>query len=854
MDHVSHRTDTMASLHPLVPGRRRLDDGQRLLTLVRSLCKDKTTDDESVFEEALDLLQESIITCQRVGFLQGDTELAEQVMASCSSTLQKKQSASKKKRGRPTDWTQDDDNENSTMDPTSSSNKTSSLDCLLVVAAIYRILETTPTTDSHYWLWVAASDWIATNVDRVRHDHTQQPCANAEYQLLAVHGKQFLTQLANVLTKLVDRLTTSEDDVIVDTVRSVLRASAALVTLFGAKLSRSPTLVTSLWDAAWQVQFSEARHDGLYHFASLLIVSVSCVGDPGEAWARTVHDLVEALFITLAKVAPIHGTSSESRNNRLKHPPTNTLMEKWWKRLDQLQEETDEQVRSETIVRFVAGLTRVLTCLLDYPLQMGSSGWTTVDLNVVRLLDLLDTMLSFSAVSEVVYFGTKKRLRNETVTNGLLSSTALVTNFANIVKDRGLILLDSFISVIDGSVLLPFAARIKRLVAATVLTSSSTALRAALDSSAVSEGRHKRWLHTSVTIRTKAFGVFRRVICAFGVELGPLSTLSSARNQSVNSSTVLLQELNLAISLVAGSIMEQLFLDSWGPSEDWGTLSEQSELFEAALQCITSCLHNGGEYLQDNIRCLLDSVANVCLRAIQEGNPKALATSKIAAGILELSTACVTTPWSDGAMSSISDSLMTAARICQSDRDGKVVQAAGAALQVCSTSMVARAPALQVVNRTSAKVGTSVLSIDSLIAKLQSSRQEIIDRSNRLKMEAAAAAEAQASKKKKKSQDEKVSNGKDFSCEIKKNASLENSAREEANGGEAAKEPEETVVSASVTVADPSYDPPEASIPNETKVPEDAKEPDENVSEEEDEDFPAIVDCGPDEGDEDSEG
>ena len=65
-------------------------------------------------------------------------------------------------------------------------------------------------------------------------------------------------------------------------------------------------------------------------------------------------------------------------------------------------------------------------------------------------------MILFPSAAETLFFSTKKRLRLEVVQDGLLSSTAVVLEMANLVKFLGHDIMDAAITA-AGVSLLPFA-------------------------------------------------------------------------------------------------------------------------------------------------------------------------------------------------------------------------------------------------------------------------------------------------------------------------------------------------------------------------------------------------------------
>lgn len=92
--------------------------------------------------------------------------------------------------------------------------------------------------------------------------------------------------------------------------------------------------------------------------------------------------------------------------------------------------------------------------------------------------------------------------------------------------------------------------------------------------------------------------------------------------------------------------------------------------------------------------------------------------------VLKLGTACLCTPWPDGAMSSIASDLRQVARTLVRDRDGNVATEAAACLRLCDTLSMPRVPALSIVM--TREEGRETQSATSLLNNLKTAREEVI--------------------------------------------------------------------------------------------------------------------------------
>jgi hypothetical protein len=180
----------------------------------------------------------------------------------------------------------------------------------------------------------------------------------------------------------------------------------------------------------------------------------------------------------------------------------------------------------------------------------------------------------------------------------------------------------------------------------------------------------------------------------------------------------------------------------------------RSLLSTLAAEALAATLVSCGGFLSASARGLADSIATTGLSSITSDNPNGLfSCSSVKVALLDLASTCLATPWTDGAASSIVENLAQAARKCESDRNIGVVVASKAALRLCDSYAVPRAPALLFVTRASTAGGPSAPQMDTsafaLIDNIQKSRSES------LKAEKAKEA-TEAEKAKEKAESERV--------------------------------------------------------------------------------------------------
>lgn len=125
-------------------------------------------------------------------------------------------------------------------------------------------------------------------------------------------------------------------------------------------------------------------------------------------------------------------------------------------------------------------------------------------------------------------------------------------------------------------------------------------------------------------------------------------------------------------------------------------------------------------------RALIDSIATTGLKTIISPYQNEIASSSsIKVAMLEFGSSCLTTPWPNGASSSILEQLQLAASSCKADAS-TVSSTASATLRLCDTVSTPRVPALHVVTK---KVDLSSskapVSSDMLLEGLQNAQEQI---------------------------------------------------------------------------------------------------------------------------------
>lgn len=887
-----------AGVNPTVPSQSSSPESSRigsdLLAKLRSLEKSDYSD-PAAFENVVTFLQKLIGVSSRRGLLQGDVAVAEKVLAAGGTSqgtgtgTAVGKGGRQGKRGRAKDSAKNDlvfHNENVGAATEESGSTTTTLDVQLIVSAVTRILgghtaassestkAATPLVGGDKKLVVALAADLSTAIcEFIKSQPTPGTCTIAEYELIASSGKLILAGLAKTIRNLLSDIghkdgtavqAVSNHEECVHALVSCLRASASLVGLFGTTLSRSTPVLAALQEVGWDTL--TVKDESVTYAAAMLLASLPFAGGadrsvPADLWNTSLADSFASMSTMLKAVAPINKKIAGESTWEVKES-TRTVVEAW---IGRIQSASSERDRVQIFLQSMSGLTRFAICLLDRnAVAAVNQTLLTVEVDISLALDLVEMMLSFPVVSESTYYGTKKRLRLEPVESGLLSPASIAGDAANHLKVLGHEILDALLSALGGPMLLPHARRITRVAYASLLTSCSAPLRKVLDpSSAVQlDGKKRRWLHTSIPVRMAAVKTLQETVVAFGVDSSGLSGRSGGLPSSKSSTDV-----SRSIALVGGCLIEQLSPATNSQLElgEWGSLLERTHLTVYALDCLSSYVVTGGEYLPIASRRLVESIASTCLSSVLSVTSSSMPSfGMVKAAVLSFGTSCVCTPWPDGTGCSIVGLLRAAAKICENDQETNASNAATVALMSCDTVAFPRVPALQVITRTAASNQPSslkIVSADAIAVNLESARNEIIraqtvDAKDEEKRQQNKA-EADSLKKAKRAKTKQVS-PTIASTDLPLPLPDVSGSPDKAPGNDLAS----TIAGTQVDDASKMIDSDNESAAKLSKSPKEtiqlggddeaeaiASEPDDEGDNDDDDDFPMIVDCAPDDDD-----
>ena len=180
--------------------------------------------------------------------------------------------------------------------------------------------------------------------------------------------------------------------------------------------------------------------------------------------------------------------------------------------------------------------------------------------------------------------------------------------------------------------------------------------------------------------------------------------------------------------------------------------------------CLKAVLISCVGFLSDSTRSLIDSAVSTGLSNLESLSNVAISSngnvfdwSPVKVSLLDLASSCIITPWNDGGASNLRGILVQTARVFDLDKDSTVSMTAKAALRLCDTVSVPRAPALLFVSREAAVSSDNIqnsqmVSADDIIKNMKIAREET-ERANKIAEEAEKA-------KRQKLQDKRLMEGR----------------------------------------------------------------------------------------------
>ncbi|CAJ1966698.1 unnamed protein product [Cylindrotheca closterium] len=781
--------------------------GQKLLNTVRRLEKifsGQSADDvnsENTIDDAVSLFNQLISLFSRHGMLHGDSIRAGKILLSLKTSIKtKRPKGNKNNKQKNNSLSMDTSNEAESADSSGYEQEA------LIFTAILRVLNVENAgddsmfqTDRNLVLALTAELCVAVS-QFVQESNSLDVCCQAEYELILQTGKPLLAGLVKAMTSLSSGIQTYTKQVTgtspsqcltlaqldadrhIDPLVSCLKATSSLVSLFGTKLSRSHRLLSDLRQLSWL--FLTVNDSDVQTCSARLIATLPAAGgtdrtSPSDLWNQTMSDVIDLLARSTKAMAPLATSSKTNKKEDDSNlaEETRTAYQLWRKCVK--EDLSDEMDRALTFRCFLSGLTKCFQSLLlldGIGHGANASMMSGAKVNVQSILDVIETFVTFPLSAENLFYKTKKRLRNESIDGGLLSPRIAATMLGNDLKTFGHNMLDILLQCLGGPTLLPHSVRISRISYASLLTSCSAPLRKALDPTRSGvDGKKRKWLHQSIALRTVAINTLTASIAHFGIGRKEKSATSSRTSRS---------EGEMAAEYVAGCFLEEVIRgnEANGLLDDsWGSSSERVDLVVAALGCLRTVLVSCGGYLDMSSRSLIDSTVLTGLVEMEK-QQTVLSSSAPTIAMLELSLCCITTPWNDGSMTSMYDSIVRIGRRCENHADVNVCKSAKSLLMVCNTVSVPRAPALLYVSRV-----VSNQPRQESTAAPERAASDLVNDLQKTRADIARAQRADEAMKKKKAEEKRRRQNEEAEETFRKRKKVETPPKPKASGKEDSK-------------------------------------------------------------------
>lgn len=690
-----------------------------------------------------------------------------------------------------------------------------SVDAQHVLSAISRILEG-GLTNVETSLVPVAADLLAAICEYIKRcPSPDDACFRAESELIAKAAKPLLRSLL----------------LHVDSFhKSVVNAATGILSLMGPKLSRSTELLNGWHDA---IIFT---CDG--RISATLIASLVFVGGkqikPSDLFSQTLAEYHYAIRLWIESVvsfdweprkrfAIAEPSSIAQAKEELRVLGICQIVKNEW--LPKIKAASSEAEKIEFFESRLAFMVDVVASLLRRDavgdaasaVPMLQQQLTTRALVDLRLVE--DLLIDYRAAARSLASRTKKRLRSLATPSGVVSISSTLSE-VDTVQRTGHRLLDLYVSTIGVSGLLPFSKRLERLSSEAMWLSTSTVVQNALEPTL--QAKVRRDFH--MPLRISSIQSYRNLINCFG---RPPSTNRDKNNK-----------VNRAIAVVCATAVE-LLTTRQAPVVE---LSDCVELLMISLQTLQTCLDCGGENLIYTVRNLVDSVGYTCFKAIHgRTRHPLLCYSGVRLATIRLASSMLCVPHQDGSAPNyeLRRSILLAAQVLKHDQDNMVASGAATLLQVNNAISSPRRPTLHIVvkhahdekmeqSRGTLEGPSAALEEKILVASANLDSAEVEHEQRRIERE-------RADKTKEKSLENEEAEPRYLSVLFPPDDN--NKLVHEAQNNEA-------------TEADNSVDKSSQTIKSDPKAQVERLNGQAKDDEEADDEMPMIVDCGPDEEDE----
>lgn len=568
----------LISLNPPIPSSLKNEaneclEGKNLLNLLKSLERSyKSTDrndSASIEMQVLDILSSMETKFSRKGLLLMNQKRAQQVDNLIHATNAISQSnvggGKKRKRGGAIG------SSGSISSLLNLDNGTSTSEEAYVLSNLCKVLMS-PTSEgelNYSTRVIAAAAKVFFVICEYCRNHLSTLTSSIECSMINSIASQFLSGITKTMQKVLLTTSESEDECenTTDALQNGCLAAATVIMLSNIHLSRSTATIEGLQTTCDEIllyagKFEENTH--LFEAASILNATLPLAGSssgftPGQLWSekllKTIDNLRSSIlyFFPLAKLP-----------KRKKIPSGEDVkgIPSWISHLENTTVSQSNRLNSFIVrIKIYVHTAIHLMKMNGYDISQNLNG---VAIPITSILDCCEQLLLFASIAETKYLSSKSNLRDIVIDGGLLSPNAAVA-IANSIKYLGCQLFQTTITSLSGNAL-QYGKQLLRISHTTLHSSSSYVLRRVIDpSSTTDKTSDKKWLHSSLFLRTVAVASFISVLQRLGCSA--LSTHSDHVTKS--------------LMYVVGNLLEQLRSNSDAvecQDSYWGTTQERIDL------------------------------------------------------------------------------------------------------------------------------------------------------------------------------------------------------------------------------------------------------------------------------------
>ncbi len=411
-------------------------------------------------------------------------------------------------------------------------------------------------------------------------NHLPSSTATMEQSLLVSISSHLLSGLSKtvqlILSFIEGNKKNCHNSKYLNTLSRCCTCASLLISLSGTRLSRNMKVMENVKNAAERILWNDISKGSVYEeqpltcakkaaaqlYTTIPLASNSNSVPPYKLWTNQLHSVCKELFATLNTFCPYLKKISWKTKQ---HKSNDSDFKLAWIEESQIE----DMSQAERIKILSIRVDSYVTILLSFLKMEGNDRLNfgiTCMIPMKCLLNIVEQMLSFAPLTENKFFGTKPRLRNISVEGGLLSPNAAMM-ISNVVKYQGHLLMQTLCSFLSNASL-AFGKQMIQLTLLSLQASSSYALRLVVDPVSFTEkNSNKKWLHSSISLRSMAVQSFSHVMLKLGS-----NAIASQRDNAVK-----------GLVYIVGFILEQISDQNIDAEreiekEHWGTELERTML------------------------------------------------------------------------------------------------------------------------------------------------------------------------------------------------------------------------------------------------------------------------------------